>query len=72
MHVGDARLRRGTPVYVRGNADVVEVQRVMALKHIRHLPVIEGDRIIGIVDLMDIAALLAREGDGGDLLGRPA
>ncbi|MBA3291133.1 MAG: hypothetical protein H0U17_06515 [Actinobacteria bacterium] len=30
------------PVYVEGDADIVEVQRLMARNHIRSLPVVHG------------------------------
>ncbi len=49
-----AQLARGTPVYIRGDVPAVEAQRLMALNHIRRLPVIEGDELIGIVDLVDL------------------
>jgi CBS domain-containing protein len=50
-------LQRGTPVYVDGEADVVEVQRLMARNHIRSLPVVQGERVIGIIDLLELAMM---------------
>ncbi|MGH2698353.1 MAG: CBS domain-containing protein [Actinomycetota bacterium] len=50
-------LQRGTPVYVDGEADVVEVQRLMARNHIRSLPVTQAGRVIGIIDLLELAMM---------------
>ena len=50
-------LERGTPVYVDGQADVVLVQRLMAQNHIRSLPVVDGGRLVGVVDLVDLALM---------------
>ncbi len=41
------------PVYVEGDADIVEVQRLMARNHIRSLPVAHGVVVVGIIDLLD-------------------
>jgi CBS domain-containing protein len=51
-------LSRGTPVYVQASADVVAVQRRMARNHIRSVPVLEGGRLIGCVDLLELALLI--------------
>jgi CBS domain-containing protein len=69
-----ARLKRGTPVYVHAGADMDRVQREMALKHIKLLPVIEGDEVVGLVDLVDLVTMQSEEDSPGteDLLGRPA
>jgi hypothetical protein len=74
-----ARLKRGTPVYVDAGADVNEVQRQMALRHIKLLPVLRNGEVIGLVDLMDLVRMQSKDGpedDDGpeneDLLGRPA
>jgi len=50
-----ATLTRGTPVYVDAAAEVLEVQRLMALNHIRFLPVMRGNELVGIVDLVELA-----------------
>jgi CBS domain-containing protein len=63
MEATDLELRRGTPVYVHADAEVIEVQRRMAHNHIRVLPVMNGDEVIGIIDLVDIALI-------DDLTGR--
>lgn len=48
-------LGRGTPVYVEAAADVLAVQRLMAKNHIRFLPVVKDEELVGIVDLVDLA-----------------
>ena len=50
-------LARGTPIYVRASADVVSVQRCMAQHHIRSVPVLAAGRLIGCVDLVELAEL---------------
>ncbi|MGH2749477.1 MAG: CBS domain-containing protein [Actinomycetota bacterium] len=50
-------LQRGTPVYVDGEADIAEVQRLMARNHIRSLPVVKGDSVVGIIDLLELAMM---------------
>ncbi|MEO8323677.1 MAG: CBS domain-containing protein [Actinomycetota bacterium] len=55
MQASEAELVRGTPVFVEAAARVNEVQRRMAQKHIRRLPVVEDGCLVGIVDLVDLA-----------------
>jgi len=50
-------LRRGTPVYVDGEADVLEVQRLMARNHIRSLPVVSAGSVVGVIDLLELAMM---------------
>jgi CBS domain-containing protein len=50
-------LQRGTPVYVDGDADVLEVQKLMARNHIRSLPVVSSGSVIGIIDLLELAMM---------------
>ena len=50
-------LQRGTPVYVTGDADIVEVQRLMARNHIRTLPVVTNGSVTGIIDLLELAMM---------------
>lgn len=33
---------------------VAEVARVMAARHIRHVPVVDGDRLVGVIGMRDI------------------
>lgn len=55
MDVTEEQLKRGTPVYVQANSDVLEVQRRMAHHHIRMLPVLAEGAVIGVVDLVELA-----------------
>jgi CBS domain-containing protein len=50
-------LQRGTPVYVDGDAEVLEVQSLMARNHIRSLPVVSAGSVIGIIDLLELAMM---------------
>ena len=50
-------LRRGTPVYVDVGACMLEVQRVMATNHIRSVPVLSNGRVVGVLDLVELAEL---------------
>lgn len=50
-----AELARGTPVYVHGDAEVIDVQRLMARNHIRRVPVVDGEELVGLVDLVELA-----------------
>ncbi len=60
MEVSEAELKRGTPVFVDANARVEDVQRLMAQKHIRRLPVLKDGLLLSVVDLVDLA--MASEG----------
>ena len=57
MSATSRELQRGTPVYVKGDADVVTVQRLMAQNHIRSLPVVDCGRLVGVVDLVELAMM---------------
>jgi CBS domain-containing protein len=47
-------LARRDPVVVAPGADVVSAVRTMLLHRIHHLPVVDGDRLVGIVDMTDL------------------
>jgi CBS domain-containing protein len=65
-----AQLERGTPVYVRGDADILEVQRQMAQLHIRRLPVVQDGQLVGLIDLLELAQSEAvADGSEGQLEG---
>lgn len=54
-----ARLRLGermtlAPITIRADDDCAEALRVMSMANVRHLPVIDGDRLVGIVTRGDI------------------
>jgi CBS domain-containing protein len=44
------------PVVVEAGTDVVTAARTMLLHRIHHLPVVDGGRLVGIVDLSDVCA----------------
>ncbi len=46
------------PITVSADTDVEEAARIMAREQVRRLPVVEGDRMVGILSLGDIAAAL--------------
>jgi CBS domain-containing protein len=50
-----AQLKRGTAVYATVDADLIKVQRLMARHHILRLPVLDGGKLVGIVDLVELA-----------------
>jgi CBS domain-containing protein len=48
-----ADLRSTPPVTVEPGTPVVEAARTMLLLRIHHLPVVEGGRLVGIIDMSD-------------------
>jgi CBS domain-containing protein len=57
MRATFTELRRGTPVYVDADAELLEVQRLMARNHIRSLPVVSGGSVVGVIDLLELAMM---------------
>jgi CBS domain-containing protein len=52
------------PVTVAPGTGVAEAAELMLSSHIRHLPVVDGRRLVGIVDVSDVCrGLLASRGD---------
>jgi CBS domain-containing protein len=60
LHKGDlhalpvAALMTKNAVTCTPQDSVAEVSRVMAERHIRHLPVVEGDQLVGVIAMRDI------------------
>jgi len=60
LHKGDlhalpvAALMTKNAVMCTPQDSVAEVARVMAERHIRHLPVVEGDQLVGVIAMRDI------------------
>jgi CBS domain-containing protein len=52
------QLARGTPVWVDADSDVSEVLRLMAQHAIRRLPVLDGQRLVGMISEADLATHL--------------
>ncbi len=44
----------GDPVTARPAMDIREAARIMAARGIRHLPVVDGDALVGIVSIRDL------------------
>jgi CBS domain-containing protein len=42
------------PIVVTPDTDVLTATRTMLLHRIHHLPVVDGDRLVGIVDMADL------------------
>src|SRR3712207_6043838 len=57
LDASSRELARGTPVYVQASAEVSAVQRRMSQHHIRSVPVLEAGRLIGCVELVELALL---------------
>jgi len=53
----------GDVVYVRPSHTVEEAMALMTDKHIRHLPVFEGDRLVGLVSIGDLVKASIAEKD---------
>lgn len=49
------------PVYVSPFSDVMDCLNLMKDKKIRHVPVLEGKKLVGIVSVRDVLYLLLRE-----------
>jgi CBS domain-containing protein len=47
-------LPRREPIVVTPDTDVFTATRTMLLHRIHHLPVVDGERLVGIVDLTDL------------------
>ena len=47
-------LTTAEPFTIGPDATVEEAARVMVERNFHHLPVVEGDRLLGIVDLVDV------------------
>lgn len=54
----------GTVISVRGEDSLETVLRLMAERRVRSLPVVEGDRLVGVVSLADLAGRLPPEALG--------
>ncbi len=70
------------PVTIQAEGDVLSAARVMSERRIRHLPVMQGENILGVVGIRDVLGALVerlwREGDpdaretARELLRRPS
>jgi CBS domain-containing protein len=56
VHAGE--LAEGIPATVAADADVSQVLATMSERQVRRLPVLDGDRLVGIVAQADVARAL--------------
>ncbi len=49
------------PVTVGPEASVEQALEIMLAKHFRHLPVLEGERVVGVVSIRDLSRATLRE-----------
>jgi CBS domain-containing protein len=64
VHTSDARVREWMtpdPVTATPDTPAEEAQRTMLEHGFRHLPVVDGDRVLGIVSLRRVAGALQRD-----------
>ena len=54
---------------IAANASLLDAARAMCGAHIHHLPVIENERVVGIVSTMDIVAAVVNAVDEADARG---
>ncbi|NJN17987.1 MAG: CBS domain-containing protein [Oscillochloris sp.] len=59
MHVRDIMTER--VLYVRSDTTIEECMALMTEKHLRHLPVFEQDRILGMLSIRDVVADVVAE-----------
>jgi CBS domain-containing protein len=63
--VGD--VMTADPVTIQAEGDVLAAARIMSERRIRHLPVMEGENLLGVVGIRDVMGALVerlwREGD---------
>ena len=50
-----------TVIYVRPEQTIEECMQLMSERRIRHLPVMDGDQLVGIVSIRDLVAALVSE-----------
>ncbi len=49
------------PVTVGPEASVEQALEIMLAKHFRHLPVLEGESVVGVVSIRDLSRATLRE-----------
>lgn len=47
-----------SPITVPADADIVAVAELMGQRRVRHLPVVEGENVLGVVGIRDVLAAL--------------
>ncbi|WP_153800583.1 CBS domain-containing protein [Foetidibacter luteolus] len=51
------------PIFVRPDNTIEDCMQLMTVKHIRHLPVLENDELIGVISIGDIVGYIIHEKD---------
>ena len=59
VSVGEVMVR--DPVVGRPDMEVDELQRLMIEKHMRYLPIMEGDTLLGVISFHDVARAVLEE-----------
>jgi CBS domain-containing protein len=61
VHTSDARAREwmtAEPITVEPSLSLEDAQRIMLENGFRHLPVVEGERVVGVASLRRVAAVM--------------
>jgi len=59
VSVGEVMVR--DPVFGRPDMEVDELRRLMVEKHMRYLPIMEGDTLLGVISFHDVARAVLEE-----------
>ena len=51
------------PIFVNPDNTIDDCMQLMSDKHIRHLPVLENDKLIGVISISDIVRYIFNEKD---------
>lgn len=59
VKIGEIMVRN--VIYVESDETIEECMAVMAAEHVRHLPVVDGDTLLGIISIRDVVNHLVSE-----------
>jgi CBS domain-containing protein len=71
-HLNAADVMTTEPVTVESAATVLEAAQAMRAADVRHLPVMEGDRIAGVLSMRDLFAVLVDDVDDDQVVVVPS
>lgn len=63
VFVKDVMTKAAKMIMVSPERTVEECMELMTERHVRHLPVTDGDKVLGVVSMRDVVAFLASEQD---------